>query len=190
VPGFDVRPHAEALPSIALPAHKRGRLPVGRVTLQTRFPLGLFRAWTHLEPAVECIVFPRPESPGVPLPPPTDEPGEGAAMAVGNEDFSGLRNYHLGDSPRRIAWKAAARDRGLLSKVFAGQADRALWLDWNAMPETLDTEARIARLARWVLEADAAGAAYGLRLPSAVIPPGAGAAQRTRCLEALALAPE
>jgi uncharacterized protein (DUF58 family) len=190
VHGFDVRPHAEALPSIALPAHKRGRLPVGRVTLQTRFPLGLFRAWTHLEPAVECIVFPRPESPGVPLPPPTDEPGEGAAMAVGNEDFSGLRNYHLGDSPRRIAWKAAARDRGLLSKVFAGQADRALWLDWNAMPETLDTEARIARLARWVLEADAAGAAYGLRLPSAVIPPGAGAAQRTRCLEALALAPE
>lgn len=190
VHGFDLGPHAETLAPIALPTQKRGRLPIGRVSLQTRFPLGLFRAWTYLEPAVDCIVFPRPEAPGVPLPPPNAEPGEGAAVALGNEDFSGLRAYHAGDSPRRIAWKAAARNRGLLSKVFAGQTDSALWLDWDAVPGALDTEARIARLARWVLEADAAGVAYGLRLPGTEIPPGAGAAQRTRCLEALALAPQ
>jgi uncharacterized protein (DUF58 family) len=160
------------------------------VTLQTRFPLGLFRAWTYLEPAVECIVFPRPETPPVPLPLPSAEPGEGAATALGNEDFSGLRAYHVGDSPRRIAWKAAAQDRGLLSKVFAGQADSELWLDWNLLPQALATEQRIARLTRWVLDADAAGLAYGLRLPAETIAPGAGAAQRNQCLEALALVPE
>ena len=39
----------------------------------------------------------------MPLPQPNADPGEGAATALGNEDFSGLRAYHAGDSPRRIA---------------------------------------------------------------------------------------
>jgi uncharacterized protein (DUF58 family) len=54
----------------------------------------------------------------------------------------------------------------------------------------MNTEARISRLTRWVLEADAAGMAYGLRLPSTVIAPASGATHRTQCLEALALLPE
>ena len=187
---FDVSAAAETTARISLPASRRGRLPIGRVMLQTRFPLGLFRAWSYVEPAMECIVFPRPESARVPLPLPVAGRGDGPAAAVGNDDFAGLRAYHAGDSPRRIAWKADAQDRGLLSKMFSGQAEAELWLDWNALPPTLDTEARISRLTRWVLEADAAGLAYGLRLPGETLAPAAGAAHRTRCLEALALLPE
>ncbi|MPZ46646.1 MAG: DUF58 domain-containing protein [Betaproteobacteria bacterium] len=188
--GFDVAADSDAVAPIALPARSRGRLRIGRVMLQTRFPLGLFRAWSYLEPDVDCIVFARPETPPVPLPSPTGERGEGPASALGNEDFSGLRAYHAGDSPRRIAWKADAQNRGLLSKVFSGQADSELWLDWNALPEAMATEARISRLTRWVLEADAAGMTYGLRLPPTVIEPAAGAGHRTQCLEALALLPQ
>ena len=186
---FDVAPDSDTIAPIALPARSRGRLGIGRVMLQTRFPLGLFRAWTYLEPDVDCIVFARPETPPVPLPSPAGERGEGSAAALGNEDFAGLRAYHAGDSPRRIAWKADAQNRGLLSKVFSGQADSELWLDWNALPPAMVTEARISRLTRWVLEADAAGMSYGLRLPSQVIEPAAGAGHRTHCLEALALLP-
>jgi uncharacterized protein (DUF58 family) len=187
---FDIVAGAEEVARIALPTHKRGRLEIGRVMLQTRFPLGLFRAWTYLEPDVDCIVFPHPETPSVPLPSPTGERGEGSASALGNEDFSGLRAYHAGDSPRRIAWKADARDRGLLSKVFSGQADNELWFDWNALPASLPIEARISRLTRWVLDADAAGSSYGLRLPTTTIEPASGTGHRTHCLEALALLPE
>jgi uncharacterized protein (DUF58 family) len=185
--GFDVAPDAEALVPVAIPAHSRGRLPIGRVMLQSRFPLGLFRAWSYVEPDVECVVYPRPEHPSVPLPTPSGDRGEGAVSSAGNEDFSGLRAYHAGDSPRRIAWKAAARDQGLLSKIFSGHAETHLWLDWSTLPASLDTEARISRLTRWVLEADVAGVAYGLRLASAAIEPSTGAGHRTQCLEALAL---
>ena len=185
--GFDVEARAEAVVPIAIPAQSRGRLTIGRVMLQTRYPLGLFRAWSYLEPSMECVVYARPEHPPAPLPVPSGDSGDGAAAAVGNEDFSGLRAYHAGDSPRRIAWKADARDQGLLSKVFSGHAETYLWLDWSALPHTLDIEARISRLTRWVLEADAAGAAYGLRLPATVVEPSTGAEHRTQCLELLAL---
>jgi uncharacterized protein (DUF58 family) len=42
-------------------------------------------------------------------------------------------------------------------------------------------------MARWVLDAHAAGLSYGLRLPGETVEMAAGEAQRDRCLEALAL---
>jgi uncharacterized protein (DUF58 family) len=185
--GFDVAAGAETIVPIAIPAPNRGLLAIGRVMVQTRYPLGLFRAWSYVEPSMECVVYARPEHPPAPLPLPTGDRGDGAATSVGNEDFSGLRAYHAGDSPRRIAWKADARDQGLLSKVFSGHADTHLWLDWAGLPHTLDIEARLSRLTRWVLEADAAGADYGLRMPARIIEPSTGAEHRTQCLETLAL---
>ena len=60
-------------------------------------------------------------------------------------------------------------------------------LDYAALPASLAPEARLARLARWVLEAEAAGLRYGLTLPGAQLPPGEGEAHRRACLDALAL---
>ena len=51
----------------------------------------------------------------------------------------------------------------------------------------MGVEERLSQLARWVLDAHAAGLAYGLRLPGATMELAAGEAQRDRCLEALAL---
>jgi len=62
-----------------------------------------------------------------------------------------------------------------------------LWLDWQALPSGLDNEARIAVLTRWVLDAQAGGGAWGLRLPGRTLPPVTGEAHLHRCLEALAL---
>ncbi len=184
---FDVPARAETAISIPVPTDQRGLLPLKRVTLLTRFPLGLFRAWSYAEFDVSCIVFPKPEPPGVPLPQPAGERGEGATSALGTEDYSGLRPYHAGDSPRRIAWKADAREQGLLTKVFSGRAETHLWLDWSELPAQHDPESRLSRLTRWVLDADAIDCAYGLRLPAITIEPGTGTEHRTRCLEALAL---
>jgi len=54
---------ADALAEVVLqvPAARRGWLPLGRVMLETRFPLGLFRAWSYVEPDARCLVYPRPE---------------------------------------------------------------------------------------------------------------------------------
>lgn len=184
---FGVAAGDETVVVLSIPAERRGLLRAGRVMFRTRFPLGLFRAWAYIDLDTQCTVYPHPEDPPAPLPPPSGEHGEGAASAAGDEDFTGLRAYHPGDSTRRIAWKADARGSGLLSKVFSGRADTHVWLDWHHLPQTLGVEERLSRLARWVLDADERAQSYGLRLPDRTLDPGTGAAHRARCLEALAL---
>jgi uncharacterized protein (DUF58 family) len=176
---------AEAI--LAVPAERRGWLALSRVMLETRFPLGLFRAWSYVEPDVQCIVYPRPER--SPLPAPSAVAAAGAARehAPGAEDFAGLRNYQLQDSPRHVAWKAVARSNDMLTKQFSGAAADELWLDWSALAPALDPERRLSVLAGWVLAAEQSGARYGLRLPRRGLAPDRGEAHRDACLRALAL---
>ena len=97
-----------------------------------------------------------------------------------------LRAYHAGDAPKLIAWKALAREQGLLTKEFSAMASSELWLDWDEA-RAPDVEARLSVLSHWVIQAERFGQSYGLRLPGLAIPPGRGEIHRTRCLEALAL---
>ena len=172
---------------LAVPAARRGWLPLGRVMLETRFPLGLFRAWSYIEPAGRCLVYPNPERSA--LPPPSAEAAAGAlrTQTTGNDDFAGLRGYQPSDSPRHVAWKAAARSDVMLTKQFTGEAAAELWLDWQLLPARMGPEQRLSRLAGWVLAAERAGAHYGLRLPGLEIAPHRGDSHRAACLQALAL---
>lgn len=183
----DVVARATTQATVGIPAPRRGILRPGRMTLFTRFPLGLYYAWAYLELDMHCLVYPRPAFPGLPLPPALASAGAGAERGRGQEDFSGLRQYHVGDSPRHIAWKAAARDQVLLTKLFSGRAETELWLDWAQLPPQMGMEERLCHLARWVLDAHAEGLSYGLRLPGVTVDMAAGEAQRNRCLEALTL---
>ena len=97
-----------------------------------------------------------------------------------------LRVYRPGDAPKLIAWKALAREQGLLTKEFSATASSELWLDWDDA-RAADVEARLSVLTHWVLQAERFGQGYGLRIPGTVIAPARGEAHRTRCLEALAL---
>ena len=181
-------PARAATPAVLdIAAPRRGILRPGRLRLYTRFPLGLYYAWAHLDLDMQCVVYPRPADPGLPLPLTAMSAGAGTERGSGQEDFAGLRQYHVGDSPRHVAWKAAARDQGLLTKLFSGRAESELWLDWSRLPPQMGVEERLSHLARWVLDAHAAGLAFGLRLPGETVDMGAGEAQRERCLEALAL---
>ena len=183
----DVPARQTALASITVDAPRRGVLRPGRLTLSTGYPLGLYRAWSYLELDLTCMVYPRPAPPGVPLPAQTPAHRDGAASGAGEDDFAGLRPYHAGDSPRHIAWKASARGEALLAKQFSGRARTECWLDWNATPPALETEARLSYLTRWVLDAHAAKIGFGLKLPHLTVPIAVGEIHRARCLEALAL---
>jgi len=172
---------------LALPARRRGRMRPGRLTLFTRYPLGLYHAWSYLEFDTHCLVYPRPAASRLPLPAAEAAAGRGAHHGYGREDFTGLRPYHPGDSPRHIAWKAAARSEELLTKQFSGRADSELWLDWHLLPPALGVEEHLSHLTRWVLDAHALGMTFGLRIPGRTVPPASGDAQRDTCLQALAL---
>ena len=184
---------ARDLSEVAVPVAslRRGWLDLPRTRLATTYPLGLFVAWSYLQPAMRCLVYPQPLA--TPLPPQQpatrtgDHHGDG-----GQEDFAGFRERQPADSPRHVAWKASARDAGerpLLVKQFAGGAQTELQLDWSLTPQTAPPEARIATLAGWVMAAAAEDACYGLRLPVQEILPDSGNLHLNRCLEALALFP-
>ena len=63
-----------------------------------------------------------------------------------------------GDPLRRIAWKAYARGQGLHTKQYAGTDVVSHVFDWDSL-RGLDTEARLAQLCRWVLDAQERGEA-------------------------------
>jgi uncharacterized protein (DUF58 family) len=172
---------------VAIIAARRGWFYPGRITLSTRFPLGLLRAWSYVELDRPCLVYPRPERTPLPQEAINSEYGERAAAARGTDDFSGLRAHQLSDSPRHVAWKAVARGADMLTKQFAGRADARLWLDWSMLPPALDVEARLSRLTGWVLDAETQGLSYGLRLPTLRIAPAHGDVHCSACLKALAL---
>lgn len=169
------------------PTRHRGRLPLGRVTLETVFPLGLIRAWSVLSPRLEALVYPQPEADPPPLPlAPALTAGKRQGQ-FGHDDFHGLRPHLITDSPRHVAWKVYAREGPLVVKEFAGGDEGEIALDWAALPPGLDEEARLSRLTAWVCEATRLGLAFRLTLPGRVIPGGAGEVHARQCLEALAL---
>ncbi|HJV86553.1 MAG TPA: DUF58 domain-containing protein [Noviherbaspirillum sp.] len=190
----DVSANASTSLVLSTPAGKRGWLQAPRVRLQTRFPLGLLRAWSYWQPDAMVLVYPRPEDDGPPLPyaAATQKDGQGRA---GQDDFAGIRGYQAGDSLKRLAWRQIAKlDAGspgtLISKHFEGGAAAEVTVDFAQMPFGMSTEARLSRMTRWVLEADARNMAYAFHLGDTSFPAALGAAHREACLRALALYPQ
>jgi uncharacterized protein (DUF58 family) len=185
----DVAANDSADACLRLPATRRGWLALPRIGLETTWPLGLIRAWAYCAPGMRCLVYPKPAAKAPPLPWSAGEHGGRRSGGHGNDDFAGLRGHQPADPPRHVAWKTAARhgdDAPLLTKQFDGAATARLWLDWQDAPGE-DVEARLSVLARWALEAHAAGLDWGVRLPERSIAPDAGADHLQAALTALAL---
>jgi uncharacterized protein (DUF58 family) len=165
---------------------RRGWVQLERFGIRTLFPFELFRSWAWLHMDLRGLVYPIPaEDP--PAPPPTRvAQGHRQHDARGEEDFAGLRKYHVGDSPRHVAWKAYARSGQLLSKQFAGADTSSQWFDLDEI-DVDDIEKRLSILTRWIVNADQTREDYGLRIPGCEFPPAHGDEQRRQCLESLAL---
>lgn len=169
-------------------ADRRGMLKLDQFEISTNYPFGLFRAWSYVHLSASAVIYPKPVSLGR-MPPPIETDTGGAQEALaGEEDFAGLRAFHAGDSPRRIAWKAYAREEKLVTKLYAGTAVQSHSFDYDALTG-LGVESRLSQLARWIEDAHTEGRAFSLRLPHESIPNNVGAAHRHRCLSALALFP-
>lgn len=184
---FDLPAAGQTRQDVAIATTRRGWLQLPRLTLETHYPLGLIRAWSLVQPDMRGLVYPTPDSHAPALPYGTDDrPGDGTHRG-GQDDFAGLRHHQPADSPRHVAWKAVARGGPWRTKTFEGGGRSTVWLDWQTLPPNLDTEARLARLTRWVIDAEQAGLEYGLRIPGTTLRPAHGAAHQHACLTALAL---
>ena len=188
----DVPALGHAVLQLRLPATKRGLRELPRLVITTRFPLGMFRAWSYWRPASRVWVYPKPEEVLAPFPVQA-EAGAGEAASTrqspSGTDFSGVRSYRRGDSMKQILWRksALALEQGLPVWVRETESPLAqdLWLDWRDT-QGRDVEARLSRLTAWVLAAERLDQPYGLRLSGRETAPSLGAQHRRACLEALA----
>lgn len=168
------------------PSQRRGRRSLGRIRLSTTYPLGLFHAWCVLQPEVEAIVYPAPESPPAPLPMAPVADGSSNRPRAGSEEWHALREFRRGDSLREIAWKTSARhDRWLVHEMHEGSTAQVLHFSLDQVAQ-LERERGLARLCRWVLTAEALQRPYGLDLGERRLGPDRGPHQRRRALTALA----
>ena len=164
----------------------RGWLTSGRVALETRFPLGLFRAWCYVDTDASVLVYPAPAEHADGLRQAGRARHRNRARQSGDDDFAGHRPYQRGDTAMHVDWKALARGRGWHVKQFDAPGGEELWLDWDTV-SVAGTEKRLSALTRAVLDLDRAGLSWGLDLPGNVLPVNSGRGHRNQCLRALAL---
>lgn len=164
----------------------RGVLKLERLKLSTSFPLGLFSAWAYFEPEFYCLIYPAPKG-NKQLPPHTlQKENANYGLQSGTDDFAGFRKYRSGDQVNSIAWKAFAREQGLLIKQFSGKGSQTLILSWGTVSYITDVESRLSQLCYWVLLAEKSLIHYGLEIPGIKIDPDLGTHHKEHCLEALA----
>lgn len=181
-----LEPHGTLSLYLEVPAPSRGHIALGRVKLQTVYPLGILRAWSWMELTAEGVVYPAPETMAPPVQwqgnatPTTPEPAAA-------DEFYGFRNYHPGDSPKRISWRHLSSRDILLTKIYTGNpAGPDLWLNLSTVAN-LPLEQALARLCQWILNCEQQQRRYGLWLGSEKIPPTDAGDHKHQCLKALAL---
>ncbi len=172
---------------LSLLSTRRGSLALGRLTLSSDFPLGLWRTWCYLHTPASEWVYPALEM-DAPALPGSPQAAEGDFKRASNQgDVAGLRDYQIGDSLTSVAWKSAARGLGLHVRTFDDEPEGSVLHLSLASTRLGDLEEQLGRLAAWVVRAEGLQLDYALELPGTSLPLAHGKAHREAALRALAL---
>ncbi len=180
---------AQQKTGICLPVqtHQRGYQSIGRITLSSQYPIGLWSTWSYCHAPAAVLVYPKAENNPPPIPF-TNVDDSAPNSSVDNEgDVASLREYQPGDPLTRVAWKQAARSgklqvRELETASTAGTIELAL-------PDTnlSDTESQLSRLYAWVKRAHQSGSVFTLRVGHTQFGPSKGTEHYKACINALAV---
>ncbi len=182
----DLLPQQNQWLTLSLPSERRGLMAIPRLVIYTRYPLGMFHAWSYAQFDLHALVYPKPQGQEQLPSEQFHYQGSEGDRGRGSDDFVGQRHYHPGDSLHHLNWKALARERGILTKQFGGDRAEELVLSWQ-MVGNLPLEMRLSQLCRWLITAQNQQLSYGLEIPGKRIPPGNGQAHLHQCLKTLAL---
>ena len=170
----------------------RGIVSPGRLKIESRYPLGLCRAWSHVDLDNQHIVFASPLDAKEQLTH-FDNSHEYIANDQGGhipgvDEFKGLRQHIPGESLKQVAWKQLAQGRGMLTKEFQQPQGQPQWLTLADLTIN-ELETRLSQLTHSVDTLSGKGQVFGLVLGDNIIPPSEGESHRIRCLQAIALVP-
>lgn len=184
----ELHPYQTIQLRLTLPSQYRGWLEPERMTVISRYPTGLARAWSYVLPRIRATIYPKP------LLMPTytvnqanlSDEEQGKEIAMGSTDFSGVRNYQPGDSMKQIHWPQLAKTGQLASREFVDYQADDHWLDLGAITGS-DLEAKLSHLSARIVELHQQSVSWGLRLSSLELPMNQGDQHKLRSLTALAL---
>jgi uncharacterized protein (DUF58 family) len=108
---------------------RRGLHAVRAVEVFTRYPVGLFHAWSYVDFDLHVLVYPKPDPPAARRRASRQRDEEGIPVP-GDEEFNMLRAYRRATAQADRVEGARAR-AGLLTKEFSATASSELWLDWR-----------------------------------------------------------
>ena len=179
---------------------RRGLYTLGRVTVTSGDPFGLFHFAKSFGRPQSVLVYPRPvELSGVRLPP-AELLGEGLMHRPTHYVTSNavsVRQYEFGDSYNRIHWPSTARTRELMVKLFEMDPASDVWIVMDLEAKTQagsgdeSTEESAVTLAASIANHFCQSSrsiglmAFG-QTPH-LVPPERGLAQYVRILESLAM---
>lgn len=165
---------------------KRGIHPAAPLEIAAVLPFNLYFAWQWITLQADIVVYPAPVG-TQPMPASPADDGKGMlAAGQGDDELSGLSPYQSGDPLSRVAWKQAGRGE-LSVKRFAGEGAEKVCLDYTLAQG--GHEARLSQLARWIVDAEAAGIYYSLKINGSETAYHRGAAHYHECLKILAVQP-
>lgn len=167
---------------------QRGWFKPGRVTVQSYYPFGLFKVWTHLDLGLSCLLYPTPiENPLENIALSGEETKSGGLQTkVGVDAFSSLKPFMEGESLKSVAWKQVAQGRGWFTKQFEQEQGGDVYLSLSAF-KGIPIEEKLSMLTYQVLSYEQQGVSYALDLGHMVIKVNSGPTHYKSCLRALAL---
>ncbi len=168
---------SSAVVPLAFTAVRRGLMALRRIVVESRAPYGLIRAWSYVHFEWMGVIEPQPETPPPPLPLMAgDNDGAASRNLHVAHDPDSLRDYAPGDSLKRVAWKQVAKSGDWYTRTGDSGHRQEIELSWQAVTLS-DTEARLSRMAAWLLRAHNENCAYELTLPNGHLPLADGSQQ-------------
>ena len=178
--------------------NQRGNMSPGRLKIESFYPLGLCRAWSHVDLAISHLVFAKPMEAPLQLEADNVQSEQDLLLLAGKhvagiDEFKGLKPYVLGESLKQVAWKQWAQGRGMLSKEFQQPQGEPVWL--RLRPDAKRLETQLGQLSWQVNKLTQLEQYFGLHLPmpmgeDILIAPATGNNHRIACQKALALYPQ
>ena len=163
---LSVTQDSSAVVPLAITPTRRGLMPLRRIIVASRAPYGLIRAWSYVHFEWSGVIEPQPETPPPPLPLMAgDNDGSACRDLHVAHDPDSLRDYAPGDSLKRVAWKQVAKSGDWYTRTGDTGHRQEIELSWQAATLS-DTEARLSRMAAWLLRAHNENCAYELTLPN------------------------
>ena len=184
---LEVPARGQVAVEVPIVANRRGPHNPGRLKLETRYPQGLFRAWSLIEFSEYALAYPRPIEGERPASGASDQIDGGLRIDQATRDNKiGARPYQDGDDSRSIDWRVTARFQSLHSTEFERpkqQTRRLCWSDYSH----LEFEEALGRLCFWVIELSRLELDFSLELPNDELATGHGYHHSQAALTLLAI---